>query len=257
MIEFFQWIASLEPPLAWGLFVILAGIMAVVPFAGRWLKALKIKFANEQAEILDFSWRIIPEIKMSSNYDKQYYITNSESPVLYEGMIVLICWHVTGAYRIDVEPLGRDLKGNNARVVIKKGKNRYLLTAHTWKGKLKRELELPSQPVRTLQTFNISHEDHFGQPHSELATTEIASTRYKGFLFSRFGLQKLKAVLLKRIYSGKNRVYAATGRIEYATGLNEEKKATQSFLESQSIIKTYTFKPGAYNRALEDYKNNQ
>lgn len=257
MTEFFKWIASLEPPQTWGLFILIAGIMAFIPYAGYFFKALKIKFSNEKTEIVDFSWRLIPDLKLGSILDKQYYITNSENPFLYEGMVVLICWRVTGAYRIDVEPLGRDLKGNNARVVIKKGMNRYVLIAHTWNGKLRRELDLSSHPIKTLQTFNLSREDHFHQPHDDLLTTPISQTRYKGTLFSTQKIKKLKLLLLKRIFSGMRRSYAGTKQIAYQTGLNKEKEAVRSFVESQSLIKTYTFKPGVYNRALEEIKRNQ
>ena len=61
MINFFKWINNLDPLQAWGLFVLVAIILALIPYMGYFLSFLRIKFSNQKLEVLDFSWRLIPD----------------------------------------------------------------------------------------------------------------------------------------------------------------------------------------------------
>jgi hypothetical protein len=92
--------------------------MAIVPYMSLILRVFRILFSNEKPEIVDFSWRFIPDTHIADVNGKTYYVIKSELPVLYEGMVIMLNWHVKGAYSIDVSPLGKSLKGNAAHVVI-------------------------------------------------------------------------------------------------------------------------------------------
>ncbi len=250
MIEFFQWINSLDSLQAWGLFSLLAFILALIPFMGYILSYLRIKFSNQKLEIFDFSWRLIPDQLFEKSEESSLYYSSIGASVLYEGMVVLLTWKVVGAYRIDINPIGNRLKGNSARVVIKKGDNLFTLVAYSPDGKMSQDILIEACGVRTLKTFNISKEKHFGQDNNELIVTKIATARYSGLRYSLLRITQLRTYIIPSFFHKSARIQPINHSIEFQTKLSSEKKDVQLFLESQKLVKTYRFKPGAYNQAI-------
>jgi len=256
MINFFKWINNLDSLQAWGLFVLVAIILALIPYMGYVLSFLRIKFSNQKLEILDFSWRLIPDQLFEKSKERSLYYSSVGAPVLYEGMVILLTWKVVGAYRIDVNPLGSRLKGNSARVVIKKGDNLFTLVAYSPTGKITHDVIIKANDVRTLKTFNISNEKHFGQDKNELLVAKIASLKYNGLRYSMLSLSKLRKYFFSSIIYKSKRIEPNTRKISFQTNLKSEKKGIQIFIESQKLLKTYRFKPSAYNQAISENQIN-
>lgn len=74
----------------------------------------------------------------------------SGRPFFVEDTTAILHWEVEGAYRIDVLPIGRRLKGNAAEVVIKPGLNRFVLYAYGLSGKAEAVLTLPTNATKQL-----------------------------------------------------------------------------------------------------------
>jgi hypothetical protein len=258
MINFFNWIASLPEQTAWLMFAALAGLMALFPFLGTIWIASKILLRNEKPRILDFSWSFIPSQKYPSDSNRNLYVSPSENPIIYEGMVIMLCWNIEGAFRVDVLPVKKHMKGNVAFVPIRKGSNLFTLVAYTWRGKIQREIVIESTEVRKLNTLNISGETYFGQPIQKLHTQYWRKKSFMGLLYSRSLLRLNHSIYTKRIDSKPAKPRAIyTNMLEYFPFLKEQKQAVIKRAEDQNLIKTYTFNPKLYNKAIHQFNQEQ
>ena len=96
MGAFFQWIATLSPPLVWSMFVFLCLLMVIYPFHKQLKKIITNKLSKVSPEIVDFSWRLTPEHFLFHFKDSSYYITSKKNDFLIEGGKILINWNVIG-----------------------------------------------------------------------------------------------------------------------------------------------------------------
>jgi hypothetical protein len=254
MKEFFEWIASLETEQAWLLFVCIALIMAIIPFLPTIIRILRILFSNEAPSIKDFSWRFIPDMKITDVKDMQFYVIKSENPVVYEGMVIMLNWFVEGSYRVDIQPLGKNLKGNSGFVVLNSEQCRFVLVAHTLKGKITAELLFDPAKIRKINTLNLSKEDMFGQQEQELSTGRYYYNE------NNFLSAKRKA-LFGRILDEEGRLYAAAkiklskfNRMYFSN--KQDKRELNSYVNSTLKGGTFKFNPKSYNYAIDEYKKN-
>jgi hypothetical protein len=239
MGEFFKWIGSLETELQWILFISVALLMALFPYIGFIGRYVYLWLSNTKPQIVDFSWRLVPDLKIGQIADSNYYLTKSEKPLLFDGMVLMLNWHVTGAYRIDIFPLGQNIKGNCAYLSLRPGNNIFTLTAHTIKGKLIGELSIDSDELRKLATFNISREKHFGQPNSELLTQKLSEFKILNRKFSDSVDTKPLAVV-------------DTKRMFYINIFANHKYSEVHLGRFRKLSKIYTFKPQDYQQAINE-----
>ena len=239
MGEFFEWIGSLETELQWMLFISVALLMALFPYLGLIGRYVYLGLANTKPQIVNFSWRLIPDTKLGKIEDKNYFVTRSEKPVLYDGMLLMLNWHVVGAYRVDISPMGQNIKGNCAYLSLKSGNNIFKLTAFTVKGKLSGELRIDSAEIRKLATFNISREAHFGQPNSELNTLKLSEfeTLNRKFTFNS------KTNHLPRV---------DTKRMFFVNMFVNHNYSETHLRRFQKLSKQYNFKPLNYQQAINE-----
>jgi hypothetical protein len=237
MGEFFEWIGSLETELQWMLFISVALLMALFPYMGFIGRYVYLWLSNTKPQIVEFSWRIVPDMKIGHIADRNYYVTRSENPLLFDGMVLMLNWHVTGAYRIDVFPLGQNVKGNCAYLSLRPGNNIFKLTAYTVKGKLSGELSIDSAEIRKLATFNISRESHFGQPNSELLTQKLSEFKILNQKFS-VNTNPLPKVDTKRMF--------------FINMFVNHKYSEPHLGRFQKLSNMYTFKPRDYQQAINE-----
>ncbi len=257
MIEFFTWLGSLDPWAAWGIGVLFALILALIPYFGLVQTYLRIKFANQTPEIVEFSWRLIPDQLVGKTFDSSLYFSSQGATMLYEGMAILLTWKVIGAYSVDLDPLGKGLKGNSAYVVIKRGNNQFTLVANTPNGKLSQEIIIRADAIKTLKTFNLSKEKHFGQDDDKLDTFPLASSNYRGWKYSKMKWRQLPKLLFSRFFYKETRIKPSNANLVYESALHVEKQALKVFIEGQPLMKTYRFKPGKYNQVINENQVNQ
>ena len=237
MGEFFQWIASLETELQWIIFISVALLMALFPYMGFIGRYVYLWLSNTKPQIVNFSWRLIPDTRIGNVADKSYYVTRSEKSLLFDGMVLMLNWHVTGAYRIDVFPLGRNIKGNCAYLSLRPGNNIFKLTAYTVKGKLSGELSIDSTEIRKLATVNISKDGHFGQPNSELLTQKLSEFKTLNHEFSaNTDTKPLPAVETKRMF--------------FISMFVNHKYSEVHLERFRKLSNMYTFRPRDYQKAI-------
>ncbi len=237
MGEFFEWIGGLETELQWMLLISVALLMAIFPYMGFIGRYIYLWLSNTKPQIVEFSWRIVPDMKIGHIADRNYYVTRSEKPILFDGMILMLNWHVTGAYRIDVFPLGQNIKGNCAYSSLGPGNNIFTLTAYTIKGKLIGELIIDSAEIRKLATFNISRESHFGQPNSELLTQKLSEFKTLNHKFS----ENANANHLPKV---------DTKRMFFINMFVNSKDSEPHLGRFKKLSKMYKFKPRDYQQAI-------
>lgn len=258
MIQFFEWIAAQNPNQAWGLFALICAFMAFMPYAKVSFKYLRLLFSNQKTEIVDFSWRVSKDHYLLKSKGMKYYLNASKQNFLLEGGKLLLNWHVTGAYRIDVLPIGKKLKGNSAVIAAKRSQNHFKLIAHTTKGKLEKELVINPDLFRDLGTVNLSREDHFKQ-QSHVSKT-IAYTD-ANILLGRYSSRKLGNLSKFRTHT----LCSHTQRMNCLKGIsnlnalvdrNLWKAAKSRYLRTKKFP-IVAFHPLKYNQALESYKNEE
>jgi hypothetical protein len=256
MKELFDWLSTLNSSLLSIIAVIAALIMFLIPFMDQITSIFWIIVSNKKAEIVDFSWRLIPDLNIGERAEKKFYLLKTEHPIIYEGMIILINWQVIGAYRIDIKPLGKNLKGNAAKVVLSSEKCHYTLIAHTLKGKLKKELTIDSIKILKLKTFNISKELLYGQSNHILKTKELVNNNYNSFeKFTYLFFRKL-TYLSERVYFKRNSLHMNVKRLYFNTTLKEDKSKLRNTLTHSLKNKHFIFNPKAYNEAINDFEKN-
>jgi len=239
MGEIFKFLGSLETEVQFTLFLLVMLAMAIFPYAGFLGKLIYLWFSNSKSQIVDFSWRLVPDLKIGETIDIDYYVTKSEKPILFNGMSLMLNWHVIGAYKIDIFPIGKNMKGNTAVVPLMAGKNVFILNAHTKKGKLNAEIIIDSSAVYKLATFNISREKYFGQSNSVLLTKKISGYNTKNHKFSI-------AQNFKRLPFIETKQMVVTNLFEKNGGFNKYQNRVNQF---SNIFK---FKPIEYQKAIDE-----
>lgn len=260
MTTIFKWIDSLNPLQAWTLFGLVCIFLSIIPYYNTIKRVLIIVFSNEPSDILDFSWRMAPDHLLVKKGDKKYYIKSHETQFILEGGKLILNWHVRGAYRIDIVGLGKKIKGNSAFVVASKEKCSYTLIAYTIKGKLTKSITIDSTYIKTLNTFNISGGGQFKQQAFQHNNFSYSASNYTGLHFSKNGLRKLRRInlalpfiLAKRIISLS--VLTKKRNISFGFKKTDDARnaALQKRLTNQTIVKTYNFRPGKYNEAINNH----
>lgn len=251
-----EWVGSLDEGLLWSIFLLCAVIMAIVPFWSKIRKALKIKFSNQKSEILDFSWRLAPDHLLFKFKDKDYYLQSDGKQFILEGGVIILSWNVVGAYQIDIEPVGSNLEGNTAVITAKKSACKFILVAHTPKGKLRSVLEIDESLFRDLKTFNLSKELHYKQSNHDLQTTSLTKStwmhgKYKPGKMA--ALPKVNTAALNAKVPRYNYLKIRE-RLLFLNPKIMRKVKLKWYISKQNVVKTYTFHPNKYNEALANSK---
>jgi hypothetical protein len=249
-------LASLGEPTLWTLFLLCAALMAIFPFWNKIRKALRIKFTNQQGAIHDFSWRLAPDHYLLKVKDNEYYLQSDGKQFILEGGAIILSWYVTGAYQIDIDPIGFNVKGNTAVITAKKERNHFVLTAYTLQGKLTKELILDPSLFRTLDTFNLSKELHFKQKRYRLKTDALTKNRWMNGKYKQGKMKSLPMVNTDRLNPLSTRYYykKILNILHLKTPNMDSKSKVIMYISANKIVKSLRSNNNLYNRALN---NNQ
>jgi hypothetical protein len=256
IVKFFEWVASLPPQKAWGLFVLVCTIMAFVPYARISFLYLRILFGNQKPGIIDFSWRLAQDHFIFSLKGKRYYLNASRQNFILEGGKLILNWTVQGAYRVDVLPIGTKMKGNTAVISASKSNRKFTLIAYTTKGKLTKEISIEASLFRHLSTLNLSRENKFNQAGQQLNTTSFSSSSVMMGKYKQGQLKKLPFILTDGLKS-------KTKRINYNRQIDSmhlwfDRKlfiTAQNRFNKKNNYQRVAFRPNRFNASLELNKN--
>jgi hypothetical protein len=258
MKQFFEWIASLNPNQSFGAFALVCALMAVFPYASTILNWLKLKFGNQDPEILDFSWRISQDHFLMSSNGKKYYLNSSNQNFILEGGKLIINWHVKGAYRVDVLPIGKKLKGNTAMIAARRQQNEFKLIAYTAKGRLEKSLVIDPKLFRELSTVNLSKENQFEQDAQVRKTIAFTTANTILGRYRNGKLGQLPKIQTKILSTSTNRIQYPK-QISQLKAWHERKiwKAAQSRYFRANNFHGVAFNPSKYNAAMRSNENDK
>jgi len=156
MVEFFIWISKLTISELISFISVIVGLMLFIPYSKRFWSNIKTIFKGKKLTIIDFDFKLIPDIKLSETTQNELYYISKKGPLIL-GSKILLVWNIEGASRIDIAGIGKKLKGNTA-VVILKDNFIFELIAYSWFGLVKKstKLDLTKYPVLKLKTYPLN-----------------------------------------------------------------------------------------------------
>jgi hypothetical protein len=134
---------------------IVALILAIIPYYKKIYLLTKYLFHKEILSIEHFDCHISASVQQSltsRNSDDRY-----PDPFIFIGSTFMLSWKVNGAWRVDLDPVGSDLKGNAVELVLRPGMQHFTLTAYGFfQPPITRMLELPEFVIYRLDKTNIA-----------------------------------------------------------------------------------------------------
>lgn len=264
MTKYIDWISQQEEKTLWIIFLSITLLFILLPNISFIYRFLKSIYLFKQARIIDFSWRVSPDIFLGKIENKEHFWHSNQHSFVIEGGKIILNWHVIGAYRIDLMPLKKRIKGNTAEIIAQKNNNRFQLIAKTAFKTLIQEIEIPKAYFKTVETMNFSGDNHFTYDSLQLKRQSLVSDLFNGKKLSApiskiakslsnssqvANWGKLKNHLLKRHINGRSHV----GEIK-----NKELKLNLKKWQPTSRLtlkKVYFFKPTRFNAALNENNN--
>ena len=146
MESLFQWFDQLTQLQVALLCASVAIIMAVIPFARQILAFFLSVFGTRDPEIHDFRYSL-----------SGYFTNDGKEDLFVEGTRIHFHWKVSNVRRVDLEPVGRRLRGISASSVIDSKKRLYTLRAYGFFGKMRESvIEIPKDRFRRISNTELS-----------------------------------------------------------------------------------------------------
>ena len=155
MSSFFIWLASLSLVEGISLFITVALLMVIMPYYSLLKKIVSLYISGQTGEIELFNYTITNDHLIGKIGEKEYYLHPTKPGFVLNGGKVLLTWVVKGAFRVDLNPIKKDVTGNSAIMIITEENCKFELIAYTLKGKLKAQIEIPIENIKSLETEKI------------------------------------------------------------------------------------------------------
>lgn len=173
MIKFYQFLANLSGFQVFFISTLLLSFMIVLPYSGIIFKVLRLMIFRENLEIINF------EILQSPVFSiKDSIVAGAEPDSIISGSKALLVWKVKGASRLDIDPIGKNIKGNSAEVIITAENCVFTLTAHGLNGKLNSQISIPTDSIKILHTEKISENQELSKnkiyPHTNKLNSSVS-----------------------------------------------------------------------------------
>lgn len=173
---FFAWIGSLTDNERLIALLVFAMLMAVIPFISVIKTFIITVFGTRPPRIDLFSHTISGEKERSLLPNKAAGRSDGDYDFLIEGSRLMFHWKVFGARRVDLLPVGKNLRGNSASTIIQSVHTRYLLRAYGFFGKVaEAEIEFPKHQFRRIDTRPFSTDIHLVRDLPSIETNRLSS----------------------------------------------------------------------------------
>jgi hypothetical protein len=159
MRSFYIWLGSLDLIEGISLFLTVAFLLFIMPYFTLLKDIVKIILRSEKAEIKSFNYSISNDHLLAIIDEKEYYLHPSKPGFVLNGGKIILNWEVTGAFRIDLFPIQKKIKGNTAEIIVSRENTVFQLTVYTLKGKFKAELSLPIEEIKNVNTVHLWNEN--------------------------------------------------------------------------------------------------
>lgn len=155
MTGMFNWFTSLSALQGTLFFIGVLLALGLMPYYGIIFKCIGFWYRKEKGKILDFEFDISPDHYLVTLKGREYYKLPEDQGFLLNGGSIILTWRVTGAYRVDIDGVGKKLKGNGAYTVVNRKRPNFKMTIYTLQGKKTKILHLPVEKIKDLNTAKL------------------------------------------------------------------------------------------------------
>ena len=157
-----------------------------MPYYGILFKCIGFWYRKEKGKILDFEFDISPDHYLVTLNGKEYYKLPDDQGFLLNGGSIILTWRVTGAYRVDIDGVGKKLKGNGAYTVVNRRRPKFKMTIYTLQGKKTKILHLPVEKIKDLNTAKLVNQKMgLTRELMDPNTYEFTKSAYTGFSYTQ------------------------------------------------------------------------
>ncbi len=234
--NFFKWCASLTIEQALGLLGLLALIMSIIPYWKVLAAFLRHLIFPKPLAIESFRYHFL-----STETGNELTEAEMAAPeFIVNGSALMLSWKATGAWRIDIESVGKNLKGNAALIIFHGDRLRYSLTAHGFFCRpIVHILEIPLTSVYRLEKKEISRTSIAQEPLARIESTPF--TQANVVVTPLTAAKQLNSKLFPKVAG----LY--TGRLVCK---GEGQKALYQKLDQHHILRSYSFSTKKYPNSI-------
>jgi hypothetical protein len=256
MTAFFEWLADLKPAQGLFLLALIAAIMLVIPYHHIITAFIKHIIFPKSLKIHEFRNNLTPILEnIDSDESGEKLSISKDKSLLITGTHCTLYWKVEGAYRIDIENIGKNLRGNAAGFIINSQQRHFQLTAFGFFGKKETaELILPAEELHSLETTPLSEKDHLVRPVPTIDTIpfSFAYMQTKPLVKTKAG----KSILWNRVgfpNPDNQKIYS-----DYFVRVkNPIKKGIYKRIDFAGMMKSYSFSTSKYNQIIQELNQNK
>lgn len=241
MEKLFSYLATLETAELVIYFTLFAVILAVFPYSEIIKKYLKHFVSPTELEVVYFNYH-------TQKIDYKDEITELKLPqsaqnVLINGRIINFIWKVKGAKKIDLLPIGENLKGNASADIINENKKKYTLVAHGFNGqKIESVLDLSQEIFYSIKTNPLASNQKIIRATPKIGSAKFSNSKTLNYKLTETKAHKLISWLRTNFYDIKTRKIS----IERLIKMSPEKTNLTNSISSGKIVKSYTFSTKKY-----------
>lgn len=248
MEALFKWMSELDLTEAVKLFFILSVILALIPYSDIIKVFFRQLILRKELKIHFFEFSAAQNVFAGKDEKgNDLFIDIPNDDIFIVGQKIKLYWKVEGAYRVDIDPIGKKLKGNCAHSLINLNSINYVLTAYGFWGKKESlEISIPEDRIYYLDTTQLSHySDHIIRPVPLISTNRVTDNYPKVKSFSNSKLRNTKSWGRGNLL-GLNTATIHTKNIVHP---NPKKQLLYKRLDVARILKTYNFSTKKYQDA--------
>ena len=244
MERFFQWCSELTTAQAMTLLGLLALIMLLIPFGSIIYSFIHFVVFPKPLQIHSFRYHFVEQLSNPNNTGSK----DISPDFIVKGSVLLISWQVTGAWRIDIEPIGRNLKGNAAYIVFDPNCLQFTLKAHRFFSPVKvAVLNIPQSSSYILENTRIASFPIASKPLVSPQNISFIKSISNALTFTLTRLLNHSLIVKsKKIQPDVGSIAA----IKEFTGTTPQKSFYRR-LDEQKIIQFYSFSTQKYPNTLK------
>ena len=228
MEELFKWMASLTKAEAIGYAVLVCLTMLCIPYAALIFKICKKIVLWQKLDIGHFGYTFYPDNIERINNEKSVVLKHESPEFVIEGSKIMLHWIVEGALWVKLYPGVGKVNGNAAELLIHRNRRHFTLEARGVFSKKQLHLEIPLDKIKLLNATELS---------AAKITTQV--TLVKSFAFT-------ESVILNNPFT-ESIPYTSKLTYHMPESLSTSKANTKKIIETQKIVKQYTFSTRKYN----------
>jgi hypothetical protein len=243
MEQIFQWMSSLTKAEAIICASLVCFIMLFIPYASVVFKICKKIVLWKKLKVSHFGYTFYPDTIEKLDIENATALKHESPEFVIEGSKIMLYWIVEGALWIKLYPSIGKANGNAAELLIYRNRRHFTLEARGIFSKKQLQLEIPLDKIKTLEV-------------TELSDTKVITQvkKVKSFSFSDSSLSNkfFTKSEIKNNYLTKLPMHFTSG-LNYVLpdNLSKNKNKTKQRIETQAMLKKYSFSTKKYNSVYQ------